>query len=77
MPYVTLRDRTGAANPARIYGDERSAPKAGWCGIDELRLDLLAPMAEAASFHVPDEILRVSEVRERPILLKDSSLIET
>ncbi|RDC68916.1 alpha/beta hydrolase [Rhodovulum sp. 12E13] len=66
VPYVTLRDRTGAAAPADFYGEARSDPKAGWCGIDERRIDMLAPMAEAAPFHVPDEILRVSEVRERP-----------
>jgi len=66
IPYLTLRDRTGVTAPRAFYGDERSTPKAGWCGIDQLRLELLAPVAEAAPFHVPEEILRVGEIREMP-----------
>ncbi len=66
IPYLTTRDKTGAAAPGAFYGEARGDPRAGWCGIDQLRLELLAPVAEAAPFHVPEEILRLGEIREMP-----------
>jgi esterase/lipase superfamily enzyme len=67
VPYLTLRNRTGASEPDEYYGDERSTLKAGWCGIDQTKLSVLSPVAEAAPFHIPEEILRIKEVREMSI----------
>ena len=67
VPYLTLRNRTGASEPDDFYGDERSTLKAGWCGIDQTRLSVLSTVAEAAPFHIPEEILRIREIREMSI----------
>ncbi len=67
VPYLTNRARSGDTDPRRLYGDERGTFEAGFCDISERRLDLLAPVAEAAPFHVPEEILRIGDVRPRPL----------
>jgi esterase/lipase superfamily enzyme len=67
VPYLTLRNRTGDTDPARFYGHERGDLDAGHCDIAERRLDILSSVAEAAPFHVPDEILRVDAVRPMPV----------
>jgi esterase/lipase superfamily enzyme len=67
VPYLTNRDRTGDADPRRFYGDERGAFDAGYCEVSERRLDILTPVAEAVPFRVPEEILRVADVRPVPL----------
>jgi len=67
VPYLTIRNRTGDTDPARFYGDERGELDAGYCDISERRLDILTSVAAAAPFRVPDEILRVENVRPTPI----------
>jgi pimeloyl-ACP methyl ester carboxylesterase len=67
VPYLTNRNRTGDADPHRIYGEARGELAAGYCDITEQRLDILAPVAEAAPFRVPQGILRVEDVRPMPV----------
>src|SRR6056297_3268944 len=67
VPYLTIRNRTGDSDPARFYGDERGDLDAGYCDIAERRFDMLTSVAEAAPFRIPDEILRVENVRPTPI----------
>ncbi len=64
VPYLTLRDRTGSFDPGSFYGQERSDLKSGWCLVDELTLNFLSPAAELAPFRIPEEILRVEDIRE-------------
>lgn len=66
VPYLTIRNRTGDSDPARFYGDERGDFDAGYCDIAERRFDMLTSVAEAAPFRIPDEILRVENVRPTP-----------
>lgn len=66
VPYLTLRDRTGDTDPGNFYGEERSTMEAGHCDIAQRRLDVLSSVAEAAPFHIPEEILRVEAVRPQP-----------
>jgi esterase/lipase superfamily enzyme len=66
VPFVTLRNRTGESDPAEYYGDGRGALKAGWCDVDQTNLSVLTPLADAASFYIPDEILRLKAIREVP-----------
>lgn len=66
VPYFTIRDRTGDSAPKRFYGEARSDLKAGFCGIGQIELRALTPIREAAPFRVPDEILRVENLREGP-----------
>lgn len=78
VPYLTNRDRTDNTDPRGYYGEERGALESGYCDITERRLDILSPVAEAAPFHIPEEILRVGNVRPRPAdevlsALEDSS----
>ena len=67
VPYLTIRNTTGDADPARYYGDERGGLDAGYCDIAERKLEILTSVAEAAPFRIPDEILRVENVRPTPI----------
>ena len=64
VPYITLRDRTGSSDPKDFYGQERSDLKSGWCTVDQVGLDFLAPAADLAPFRIPDEIIRVESVTE-------------
>ncbi len=64
VPYLTVRDHTGSKRPSSYYGEGRSRLKSGWCEIDQTELPFLAPAADVAPFLVPDEILRVSGLRE-------------
>lgn len=66
VPYLTIRNHTGLDDPREVYGDERSDLKAGHCDIGERRLPMLSSVAEAAPFYIPEEILRVEAIRERP-----------
>lgn len=67
VPYVTIRNRTGDSDPRRFYGDERGDLDAGYCEVSERRLSILTPVAEAVPFRVPEEILRVTDVRPVPV----------
>ncbi|MDJ0993210.1 MAG: alpha/beta hydrolase [Dinoroseobacter sp.] len=64
LPFLTVRDRTGEDSPQRYFGDDRSDLKAGWCDIAETKLSLLTPLAEASTLRIPDEIMRVTAIRE-------------
>ncbi len=64
VPFATLRNRTGNADPGRFYGDERSGLSAGWCDITEIVIPGMSSVAEAVPFRVPEEILRVEAIRE-------------
>ncbi|GAA0300720.1 hypothetical protein GCM10008966_21770 [Rhodovulum strictum] len=66
VPYLTIRNRTGDTDPRRFYGSERGVLDAGYCDIAERRLDILAPIADAAPFRIPEEILRVADIRPMP-----------
>ena len=67
VPYLTNRARTGDTDPSKFYGEGRGTIDAGYCDISERRLEILTSVAEAAPFRVPDEILRVEEVRPTPL----------
>lgn len=67
VTFLTQRDRTGREDPARFFGEERGTLSAGRCDIAERRIDLLAGVAEAAPFYVPEEILRVAAIRPAPV----------
>ncbi|MEM9392706.1 MAG: alpha/beta hydrolase [Pseudomonadota bacterium] len=64
LPFLTLRDRTGESSPQKYFGDDRSDLKAGWCDVRETKLSLLTPLAEASTLRIPDEITRLSAIRE-------------
>ncbi|MEM9909570.1 MAG: alpha/beta hydrolase [Pseudomonadota bacterium] len=67
VPYVTLRDRDSDMDEGVSYDDERSSPKAGHCILEQTNLDFLSPAAELAPFYIPEEILSVREIREKPL----------
>lgn len=62
--YLTLRNRSGSAEPGAVYGGERSDLKAGICRVEELDLGILAPLADVAPNFLREELLRVRDVRE-------------
>lgn len=65
--YLTQRNRTGDPAPDRFYGPDRGALEAGHCILSERPLSFLSPLADAAPFHVPEEILSVRAVRPAPM----------
>lgn len=67
VPYVTLRDRLEETDRGVVYGDDRSTLKAGHCILEQTNLDFLSQAAKLAPFYVPEEILRVDTVREKPL----------
>ncbi|WP_120501650.1 alpha/beta hydrolase [Roseovarius sp. EL26] len=64
VPFMTVRNKTSpnARNP--YFGQERSDLKAGWCDIGQRWLGLPTAVADAAPFHIPEEILRIEKVRD-------------
>ncbi|MDG4649462.1 alpha/beta hydrolase [Roseibacterium sp. SDUM158017] len=62
VPFLTLRNVTGADDPGEFYGDERSVLSAGWCRVRELELGGLAPLAGAAPSFIREEFLRVDRI---------------
>ncbi|UWQ14069.1 alpha/beta hydrolase [Aliiroseovarius sp. M344] len=64
VPFLTLRNDTGSDVPEESFGDERSNPKAGWCKVRELDLDLLSPLAEASPAYIREELLKVDWVQK-------------
>lgn len=62
IPFLTLRNKTGARDPGAAFGDERSTLGAGWCRVREVDLSLLAPLAQAAPSFLREEFLSVDSV---------------
>ncbi|WP_234999380.1 alpha/beta hydrolase [Roseovarius albus] len=63
IPFLTVRNETSANDRDPYFGKERGPLKAGWCDIGERWLGLPETVTEAAPFHIPEEILRVDDVR--------------
>ena len=64
VPFLTLRNRTNSTDPGEFYGDERSDPKAGWCRVRELDLDVPTPLVESAPVLLREELISVDQVRQ-------------
>lgn len=67
VPFLTNRDRTGHRDPSRFFGDERGVLDAGYCDVSERRLEMMTSVADAVPFRVPEEILRVADVKTAPV----------
>ena len=64
LPFITTRNLTGDSDPINTYGERRGTFSAGWCSVRSTEIAVLSPLAEAAPFRVPDELLRVTAIRE-------------
>mgnify|MGYP000620973009 CR=1 FL=1 len=62
VPFLTLRNETGADDPGDVFGDERSDLKAGHCRVRELDFQGLSSLADVAPAFIREEFLRVDEV---------------
>lgn len=67
IPYLTQRNRTGEATAGKFYGPKRGTLEAGYCDISKQALSFMAPLADAAPFHVPEAVLRIEAVRPAPL----------
>ena len=63
VPFITLRNKTGSENVSDFFGGERSDLRAGYCDLSHRPINFLKPVAKVASFYVPDEIVKLDEVR--------------
>lgn len=59
LPFLTLRDATGAASPADAFGGRRAGLSAGYCILTEPPR-FLAPIAEATALKMPGRDFRLS-----------------
>ena len=59
LPFLTLRDATGAASPANAFGGRRSDLSAGYCILTE-PARFLAPIAEVTALKMPGRDFRLS-----------------
>ena len=78
VPYITFRNKTGSEDAADYFGGGRSTAQAGTCEMSNTPLSLLKPIAEKASFYIPDDIIKLEAVRESTLDMlwndvKDSS----
>lgn len=64
VPFLTLRNRLDADDPADIYGEERNGLSTGTCHVRELDLGGFAPLAEQAPTFLREELLRVDKVTD-------------
>lgn len=77
FPFVTLRNRTGASDPAEAYGSERSDLKAGLCGVGARDLGVLSPLVDATPTFLREELLRVQSVQEQEVTAVLDALEQT
>ncbi len=64
VPFITLRNKTGSSKATEHFGDARNTVHAGYCDLSRTPLEILKPIAEKASFYVPDDIVELTAVRE-------------
>lgn len=67
VPFVTVRNRTGSNRTSRFFGDERGPRTAGNCDVAHRPLNALTPLAERARVYVPEQVVRLIEIREIPL----------
>ena len=78
LPYITFRNKTGNKNASDYFGGGRSTAHAGYCDLSNTSLSLLKPIAEKASFYIPEDIVKLDAIRETELdvlwkNIKDSS----
>lgn len=64
VPFFTIRNVTGDADPKDYFGDARGSLSSGWCELRNIGINALTPLSEAAPFRIPDEFLRVTGIQE-------------
>ena len=67
LPFITLRDQTGNDRPAKFFGGERGSLSSGHCDLSYRSLGNLSSVAEKAPFYLPEEIVRVADIRLSPV----------
>ncbi len=67
VPFITLRNKTGATQAAEYFGHERNGVTSGYCDVSHTPLEALQPIAKSAPFYVPDERLALASIREQPL----------
>ena len=64
VPYITFRNKSGNKNASDYFGGERSTAHAGYCDLSNTSLSLLKPIADKASFYIPEDIVKLEAIRE-------------
>lgn len=62
VPFLTLRNTTGSADPGALFGEARSTLSAGRCEVRERDFRSLSPLVEAAPSFIREELLEVARV---------------
>ena len=64
VPFITLRNKTGSKKVDTYFGGERGGVYAGYCDVNSTSLDMLKPLASKSPYYIPDDILKLSAIRE-------------
>jgi esterase/lipase superfamily enzyme len=68
IPFITLRNKTGSDEAADYFGDERSTTvHAGYCNVSRTEITSLQSIAKNAPFYIPDSIVVLDSIVEKPI----------
>ncbi|MFA9421336.1 MAG: alpha/beta hydrolase [Gammaproteobacteria bacterium] len=64
VAFITLRNKTGSSKATEYFGDSRDIRRAGHCVLSRTPLKALEPIAQNASFYIPDDILELNKINE-------------
>ena len=67
VPFITVRKKTGSNKAAAYFSGERGPFHAGYCDITSTRLDMLKPLADKSPYYIPEDIVKLSAIREVPV----------
>jgi esterase/lipase superfamily enzyme len=69
ISFVTLRNRTESSEPAEYFDGTRGRLRTGTCTVKFSPIWKLDRLAEAAPFHIPDEKITLTDIRETTLEL--------
>jgi len=67
VTFITLRNKTGSSKAADYFGDERDIRRGGYCVLSRTPIKILEPIAEYASFYIPNDIVELSKIEEHSL----------
>lgn len=67
VPYLTLRDVTGADDPASFFGSGRDQLRAGICEVESVHYESINSLARGLPFYVPDTRLGLNSISSLPL----------
>jgi esterase/lipase superfamily enzyme len=67
VSFITLRNKTNSSDPSKYFGGNRGQLRAGICSVSFSPIWGLGDIADSAPFYIPDEMIKLTEIRETPL----------